>query len=85
MVDFLLLRRMMLAGGGGRPLEPIENRYFIAFLVGGVVYITGIKFDKWNEDGLGNVITIPDTINVGGVDYPTMIDSDPYFREGLEV
>lgn len=86
MIDFLLLRRALLSeGGGGTPLVPIDNRYFIAFLIGGIVYITGIKFENWRQDNLGNEIIIPDTINVDGVDYPTMIDSDPFYREGKEV
>ena len=85
MVDFLLLRRAMLLDGGGTPLVPIENRYFVAFLIGNIVYISGIKFENWNEDNLGSEIVIPDTINVNGVDYLTMIDSEPYYKEGMEV
>lgn len=87
MIDFLLLRRAMLGedGGGGTPLVPIDNRYFIAFLVNGVVYIAGIKFENWQADNLGNEIIIPDTIEVNGVSYPTIIDSEPYYKEGMEV
>lgn len=91
MIDFLLLRRAMLVdGGGGTPLVPIDNRYFIAFLVGGVVYISGIKFENWAADyppgpnGVTDII-IPDTIEVDGVSYPTIIDSEPYYKEGMEV
>ena len=85
MVDFLLLRRMLLSSGERPRLTPIDNRYFIAFLINGTVYISGIKFENWVADNLGSDIIIPDTIEVDGVSYPTMIDSEPYYKEGMEV
>lgn len=83
MLDFLLLRRIMIFQN---TLQPIEHRYFIAFLINNVVYISGIKFENWLEDFPdSNIITIPDIIEVNGIEYPTIIDSDPYYREGMEV
>ena len=83
MLDFLTLRRIMLIKNY---LTPIEHRYFIAFLIDNTVYISGIKFENWLEDYPDNrTITIPDTIEINGIEYPTIIDSDPYYREGMEV
>lgn len=83
MLDFLMLRRIMMFNNY---LTPIENRYFVAFLVNGFVYITGIKFQNWKEDfPESDTITIPDFIEINGEEYSTIIDSDPYYREGMEV
>ena len=83
MLDFLLLRRLLMINNY---LKPIENRYFIAFLIKDIVYISGIKYENWVEDFPNNTtITIPDTIIVNGIEYPTMIDSEPYYKEGMEV
>ena len=48
MLDFLLLRRIMIFQN---TLQPIEHRYFIAFLINNVVYILGgiLNFTKLNK------------------------------------